>query len=133
MKDIKINIAGREIPMRFRMNQFAEVEEEIGSLGDIQELILKGKKRIRNTVGMIRIMGNAGLKAAGEKADLTDDWLMENMDVYQLNEYQIAVLNCLTKEETSEAEKEENENKDRDLVLEEINRKKDKVNSHTGA
>ena len=133
MKDIKINIAGREIPLRFRMNQFAEVEEEIGSLGDIQELILKGKKRIRNTVGMIRIMGNAGLKAAGEKADLTDDWLMENMDVYQLNEYQIAVLNCLTKEETSEAEKEENENKDRDLVLEEINRKKDKVNSHTGA
>ena len=40
---------------------------------------------------------------------------------------------CLSKESESQAAKEENENKERDLVLEEIQAKKDPVNSHTGA
>ena len=132
MKNITIEIGERKIPLRFRMNQFIEIEEEIGNLSDVKELILEGKDRLRNLVKLIRILGNAGLKNAGEKDDLTDEWLTENMEPYDVKGYQINVLNCLSKETESESVKEENEEKERDLVLEEVQRKKDPVNSHTG-
>ena len=132
MENVGIKIAGREIPMRFRMREFIEVEETVGMPGEVKNLILKGKNRLRNLVTMVRILGNAGLKAAGQEADLTDEWLEENMEPHLLMGYQLAVLACLTKEGESPAAKERNENKERDLVLEEIEEKKDPVNSHTG-
>lgn len=132
MDNISVTIGERKIPLRFRMDQFIEIEEEVGNLGEVKELILNGRKRLRNIVTVIRILGNAGLKAAGEAADLTDEWLREQMDPHAIMAYQIAVIACLTKETESQAVQEENENKERDLVLEEINEKKDPVNSHTG-
>ena len=131
MKGITVPIGGRIIPLKFGMDQFAEIEEEIGYLGDIQDLLLKGKKRVRNLMGVIRILGNAGLKAAGEAEDLTDEGLRENMDPQNIMLYQLAAIACMSKAEESEAVNEENENTERDLVLEEINRKKDPVNLQT--
>lgn len=133
MEKIRIKIGEREIPLRFGMTQFAEIEEEVGYMGDIKELILKGKKRVRNIVGVIRILGNAGLKHEGQAADLTDEWLMENMDPLAIMGYQIAIMACLQRDEESQAVNEENEDKERDVVLEEIQQKKAPVNSHTGA
>ena len=133
MDNIILNIGERKIPLRFRMDQFIEIEEEVGNLGEIRELLLRGKNRARNLISVIRILGNAGLKHAGEAADLTDDWLKDNMDPHALLGYQSSVILCLSKESESQAAKEENENKERDLVLEEIQGKKDPVNSHTGA
>ena len=132
MDGIRVMIGGRDIPLRFKMPEFMAIEEEIGNLGDIRELLLKGKKRGRNMIGVIRIMGNAGLKAEGKEADLTDEWLTENMDPHAMIAYQATVIAALSKEEASEAVKEENENKERDLVMEEIDAKKDPVNLHTG-
>ena len=132
MEGIYINIGERKIPLRFRMNQFEEMEEEIGNLGNTKELFLNGKKRVRNVVTAIRILGNAGLKHDKQNADLTDEWLNENMDPHAIMAYQAAVLACLSKESESQAVKEENERKERDLVLEEIEGKKDPRNSHTG-
>ena len=132
MDNLTINIGKRKIPLRFRMNQFAEMEEEIGNLGNTKELFMTGGKRVRNIVTAIRILGNAGLKHEGQKPDLTDEWLCENMDPHAILAYQVAVIGCLSKESESQAVKEENENKERDLVLEEIEGKKDPVNSHTG-
>ena len=132
MENITLNIGDRKIPLRFKMNQFAEIEEEVGNLGEVRKMILNGKQRIRNLMKVIRILGNAGLKHAGEEDDLTEEWLNENMDPHALMAYQLAVIACLSKESESQAAQEENENKERDLVLEEINEKKDPVNSHTG-
>ena len=128
MDNITIKIGEREIPLRFRMNQFAEIEEEIGSLMEVKEMILKGKRRVRNIVSMMRILGNAGLKHAGQAADLTDEWLMENMDPHSILGYQATLIGCLSKESISEAKTEKDENEERDLVLEEIEAKKDPVN-----
>ena len=125
----KITIGGREIPLRFTMNQFAEVEEEVGFLSELRELIAEKRERVRNVIRMIRIMGNAGLAKAGEKPDLTDEWIGENMKPFQLAVYQQALLACIAEAGQSEAEREENEDKERDLVLEEINRKKKDVSS----
>ncbi len=132
MENITLEIGGRTIPLRFRMNQFIEIEEEVGNLGEIKELLLKGKKRARNIVSIIRILGNAGLKHAEEKADLTDEWLLENMDPHAMLAYQMAVIYCMSAGSESEAVTENNENTERDLVLEEIEAKKGPVNSHTG-
>lgn len=132
MENVKVTIGGREIPLRFKMPEFEKIEEEIGYLGDIKELILRGKKRVRNIIGVIRIMGNAGLKQAGQEADLTIEWLEENMDPHELMTYQLAVIACMEKEGKSQAQEEKNENTERDLVLEEIQAKKDPVNSPTG-
>ena len=133
MNGFHIIIGEKKIPLRFGMDQFMEIEEQVGYLGDIKDLILKGKKRVRNIVSVIRILGNAGLKYEGQTADLTDGWLMENMDPLAIMVYQLAVMACMQRDENSQAVNEENENKERDLVLEEIERKKAPVNSQTGA
>ena len=132
MKGITLTIGDRTIPLYFGMDEFIEIEETIGNLGELRDLILKGRQRLRNMIGAVRILGNAGLKREGKKADLTDKWLKENMDPHALLAYQIAVLACLQRDGESQAVNENNENKERDLVLEEIEQKKDPVNSHTG-
>ena len=129
MDSVIIKIGGREIPLRFRMNQFIQAEQEVGNLGEIEENILNGKDRGQNLVKMIRIMGNAGLKHAGEEDNLTDEWLAEEMLPGLLRAYQMAVLACMTIETSIESKEDESE--ERDLVLEEINKKKEPVNTHT--
>ena len=129
MNNIRIKIGEREIPLRFTMWEFGDIEEAIGNLGDIRKLILEDKKRSRNLVTVLRILGNAGLKAEGKEQDLTDDWLLEEMDPHLLMAYQLTVLACMSRDTESEAAKEENESKERDLVLEEINEKKERVNT----
>lgn len=133
MKNVTIKIGDREIPLAFTMEEFIEIEENIGYMGEVRELLIKGKQRLRNLVSAIRILGNSGLKEAGEKPDLTDEWLKKNMDPHAVMAYQLAVLASMAQDSESEAAKEESENKERDLVLEEIEQKKDPVNSHTGA
>lgn len=129
MNNIRIKIGEREIPLRFTMREFGDIEEQVGNLGEIRKLILEDKKRSRNLVAVLRILGNAGLKAEGKEQDLTDDWLLEEMDPHLLMAYQLAVLACMSRDTESEAAKEENESKERDLVLEEINEKKERVNT----
>ena len=132
MENISVNIGERKIPLKFGMREFVQIEETVGNLGEIRDLILNGKNRLRNMITVIRILGNAGLKRDGEEADLTDEWLYDNMDPHALMAYQMGIIACMSKAEKSEAIKEENEKTERDLVLEEIDAKKDPVNSHTG-
>lgn len=121
MKQAKIEIGGREIPLTFKMPQFADMEEAIGNLSLIEDLLLKGKKRVRNTAIAVRIMGNAGLKEAGGQPDLTDDWVLNQMQPRRIMEYQAAVMAAINAGMSMES----TEEKERDLVLEEIERKKD--------
>ena len=132
MDNITLNIGDKKIPLRFRMNQFIELEEKLGNLGEIRDKITTDRSRLTNLVFVIMVLGNAGLKAEGQEPDLTEEWLRENMEPHALMAYQIAVLGCLSKENESQAAREENEHKERDLVLEELQAKKDPVNSHTG-
>ena len=121
MKQASVEIGGRTIPLTFKMPQFADMEEAIGNLSLIEDLLLKGKKRVRNTAAAIRIMGNAGLKEAEDKADLTDEWVLNNMQPRRIMEYQAAVMAAINAGMSMES----TEEKERDLVLEEIERKKD--------
>ena len=115
-----ITVGGREIPLRYKMPELADMEEAIGTMDNFQELILRGRRRIRNITAAIRIMGNSGLAHSGQTADLTDDWLLDHLETWKLRSYQIAVLGAFTDGWKMET----NEETERDLVLEEIERKK---------
>lgn len=119
-----ITVDGREIPLRYTMPELADMEEAIGTMDNFRDLILHGKRRIRNMVAAIRIMGNSALTHAGQEADLTDEWILDHMAPGSLRTYQIAVLGAFTdgwKMETSE-------DTVRDPTLEEIERKKEPGN-----
>lgn len=120
-----MTIGGREIPLRYTMLELADMEEAIGTMDNFRDLILKGKQRLRNMAAAIRIMGNSGLSHAGETADLTDEWLLNHMDPGKLKSYQITVLGVFTNGFEMETN---NEGGERDLVLEEIERKKEPGN-----
>jgi hypothetical protein len=116
-----IKVGEREIPLRYTMLELADMDEEIGTMDNFRDLILKGKRRIRNMVAAIRIMGNSGLSHVGQPADLTDEWLLDHLDPAQFKAYQIAVLAAFTAGWKMETEEE----RVHDVTLEEIERKKE--------
>ena len=116
-----VEIGGRVIPLKYTMRELADMEEQIGTMDQFRDLILEGRKRLRNMAAAIRSMGNAGLKDAGEEADLTDDGVLDAMDPNKMKAYQIAVLAAFTGGWTMETEEEQ----EHDVVLEEIERKKE--------
>ena len=124
MEKYSVKIAGQEIPLRYTMRELADMEEAIGTMDNFRDLILKGKRRLRNMVTAIRIMGNAALEKEGKNPALTDDWLLDHMDPGQIKSYQIAVLGAFTDGFRMEIENQQG----RDLVLEELERKKEKGN-----
>lgn len=120
-----LTIGGREIPLRYTMLELADMEEAIGTMDNFRDLILQGKKRLRNMAAAIRIMGNSGLEHEGKTADLTEDWLLNNMDPGKLKSYQITVLGVFTNGFEMETN---NEGGERDPLLEEFERKKEPGN-----
>lgn len=124
MAKFTVSIGDREIPLRYTMRELADMEEAIGTMDQFRDLILKGRKRLRNMTAAIRIMGNAALAHEGQPADLTDDWLMDHMDPRRVKTYQIAVLAAFT----GGWEMETASQRERDLTLEEIERKKEPGN-----
>lgn len=124
MDPIKVKLGEKEIPLRFTMEEFAEIEEAVGNLSLIDELLLQGKKRIRNVATAIRIMGNAGLVSQGEKGNLTDKSVMAAMHPRKLVEYQTAAISAINQGMLVES----NEDEVHDLVLEDIERKKENGN-----
>ena len=124
MEIIRVRLGEREIPLKFTMEEFAEIEEAIGNLSLIDEILLKGKQRIRNLATAIRIMGNAGLAGAGEKPDLTDKTVMNLMKPRKLVEYQTAAISAINQGMLVES----NEDEVHDIVLEDIERKKETGN-----
>ena len=124
MEIIRVRLGEREIPLKFTMEEFAEIEEAVGNLSLIDEILLKGKQRIRNLATAIRIMGNAGLAGAGEKPDLTDKTVMNLMKPRKLVEYQTAAISAINQGMLVES----NEDEAHDIGLEDIERKKETGN-----
>jgi len=119
-----VKIENREIPMRCTVRELAEIEEQIDTMDKLNEMILKGRRRLRNIASAIRILGNSGLRAGGGKADLTDDWVLDHMDASKIRTYQTAIMAAVA----DAFHMETNEDTVRDPVLEEIERKKEQGN-----
>lgn len=135
-----ITLKGREIPLIYTVFEMKQIQEEIGPLGDMEH-ILFGKDRRNEEEGgteslfgtpehlgaiakLIRILGNAGLEERGETADLTEKWIMRALKPIRIAEAMTACMTAMNEGMASEYP-EEKKNGPVDVVLEEIEKKKE--------
>ena len=125
----ELTIGKRKIPLVFDMDSWIEIEENVCALSRLNEVVdqhnMQGRKSdmLRSLVAMVRIMGNEGLELDGQSRDLTDEWLKKNIRPGQMLDIKVAVITEIDKGMRLETV-EHKENEERDLVLEEINKKK---------
>jgi len=132
-----ITLKGREIPLIYTVYEMKTAQEEVCPLGDLQYRLLgrntenendmsgfTGAEHLGTVATMIRIMGNAGLEEAGEKADLTDKWIMRALRPTQIIEAINACIMALNEGMASEI-KEEKDEGPVDVTLENMNKKKE--------
>ena len=127
--ELTIKIGGREIPLLYTTCELIDIQEEIGCTGaqlrdDVFGIRLANEddptsivfdcvtqaKKTKNLGKLIRILGNAGLEEHGEKADLTDKWVLRNIKPGLIITYALAawsVINEGNKIEKTKTKEEE--------------------------
>lgn len=120
MKEVEIK--GRVIPLLFNTEAFMLTEQEVCLFKDFINEI-QGKNGTEITIKMVRIMGNIALKEEGKKPVLTDKWLLANVPPMALSDYKRAVVEAIA--EGMNSEHKDSDDGERDLVLEELNKKKE--------
>ncbi len=136
----KIILKGREIPLIYTTYEMKLIQERIGPLAEAIGKVYgaKDEKAVRGNYGqpeqleamakMICILGNAGLEEAGENPDLEEKKILRAIRPNAITIAQLVneILNTLNEGMASEIPQEKT-NGPVDVVLEEINKKKEKV------
>ena len=124
---IRIEIAGREIPLVWNMASWVTVEEEVCPFVEIKDVLFdkakSGRGATKLTVELIRILGNEGLSLKGEEADLTTDWLLKNIRPAKFHELTMRVIDAFAEGMEIKLNKKD-PHAERDMVLEEVQEKK---------
>lgn len=129
----EISIGGRNIPLVFNYDAWAEMEETVCKLANLDEVLNsdnRAKEPAEKTndskarfARLLAVLGNQGLEMDGKERDLTEKWVRKNIRPAQYVELKMAVIR-----EIDDGMRMETETKDpnapRDLVLEEIDKKK---------
>lgn len=135
-----ITLKGREIPLLYTVLEMKTIQEEICPLNDFSFAIMgmnKEDKTDRSGYGspkhldavakLIRILGNAGLEESGETPDLTDRKVLRAMKPGQMTELINACMKAMSEGMESEIPETESESDEPvDVVLEELQKKKEK-------
>lgn len=129
----EINIGGRKIPLVFNYDSWAEMEETVCKLANLDE-VLNSDSRAEELhpktndskarfARLLTVLGNQGLEMDDKERDLTEKWMRKHIHPAQYVELKMAVI-----KEIDGGMRMETETKDphapRDLVLEEIDKKK---------
>lgn len=115
----KITIGSTELPLLFNANAFGDIEENVCMIQELNEK-MNGRERIRTLCKVIAILANNALRKEGKKDDITHEWILDNMHPRRFPELQIAVMEAIGEGMYMETE---NTKEERDLVLEEIEKK----------
>lgn len=121
MNPLTMTAKGRELTMHFDNKAWLAIEEEFGSLEAMYELLDGKDKPLYHTVRMTAVIANAGERKAGRPADITPEWLTENLSPKQLRK-----ANTMAKAAIMEGWKREAEEDDDvpvDVELEAIQKK----------
>lgn len=116
----KIKIGDREVPLLFNLSAMAQMEESIGQLNDFKKLLTSGQ-RVRSLIRMLVIFGNEGLRQTGGKADLTEEMVGTLVHPSRIMEIQSCVMGAISEGLTMETKPDDG--RERDLVLEELEKK----------
>lgn len=135
---VEITLRGRTIPLVYTTFEMKQIQEEIAPLDKFAYMVFGrnpedendtslygGPDHLRAAGALIRILGNAGLEESGEKADLTDKWVLRSLRPSNLAE---AVNKCmLAVNEGNESEIQPKQDEGPvDVTLEKMNKKKEK-------
>ena len=133
-----IQIKGREIPLLYTVYEMKTIQEEIAPISTAISLVtgrnpedkedksrFGGLEHLEAAAKLIRILGNAGLEEAGEQPDLTEKKIMRAIKPADLMLMVSACMDAMNEGMESEIPEKE-QTGPVDVVLEEINKKKEK-------
>jgi hypothetical protein len=134
---ITIKIKDRDIPLVYTVWEMKQIQEEIAPLHEAVMMVCGvnpedekdfskrgGKEQLTALAKMLRIMGNAGLEEAGEEPNLTDKKVLRGLSPSKTADAVNTVMNAIRDGMSSEIPPKE-EDGPVDVVLEELNKKKD--------
>ena len=133
-----ITMKGREVPLVYTTWEMKQIQEELGPLGKAIKLVMgrnpddkedtskyASAEHLGAAAKLIRILGNAGLEEAGEAPDLTDKKVMRAMKPSEISDIINACMDTMAEGMASEIPEKTQEGPV-DVVLEEIEKKKDR-------
>ena len=126
-----LKIGEKEIKLRLNSRAFMHLMEEFGDWQSMMDGLTKEEnfgKRIGNIVAVTAVLAEGA-----KEEEITKDWLGENTEPGDANTMLIAIMAEAARAMHMETEEKENREKDRDLVLEEIERKKGEEASAGGS
>lgn len=125
IKRVSVRIGGREIPLLYSTRAQIAIDDALEMDFDSlrQELNQRRKPNMKVVAVALRIMGNEGLRRAGETPDLTDDWVIDHIIPKDAFAYRVAELTALMKGWYMESDNSDEE--DVDVTLIEIRKKKE--------
>lgn len=121
MNGLTMEARGVTLRMYFDTAAWMELEEEFGSLEKMQEALSSDDRPMHINLKLAAITARCGAKHAGEKPDMTWEWLRDNLTPKQARR-----ANTLAKLAVAEGLKRENmddEDEAVDVVAEEIQKK----------
>ena len=135
---VTINLKGREVPLLFTTMEMKTIQEEIGPI-ERANLIVTGRnpddekdmsrygsvEHLEAAAKMIRILGNAGLEESEEEPNLTDKKVMRALKPGELPEAVRRCMEAMTEGMASEHPDKPEKSGPVDVVLEEIEKKKE--------
>jgi hypothetical protein len=129
MKRHTVTIAKREFNLAFTLNTMIRMQEDQPDF-DFNKLDVI----LRQPKGLVDVLYQLALSGAAledSPLDVSKEWMAEHIPANQksLAEIQMGVVNALTDGMRMETEEEENENREVDVVLEEIKKKDEKTDS----
>ena len=136
-----ITLKEREIPLIYTVYEMKTIQEEIAPLHKAINMIMGNNpensedkeyagsaEHIGAIAKMVKILGNAGLEEAGEKADLTEKAVMRAMKPTDFAKAVNACIHAMNEGMASEVPQEKKNAGPVDVTLEEIEKKKEKEN-----
>ena len=121
MNGLMMEARGVTLRMYFDTAAWMELEEEFGSLEKMQEALSNDERPMHVNLKLAAITARCGAKHAGEKPEMTWEWLRDNLTPKQARR-----ANTLAKLAVAEGLKRENmddEDEAVDVVAEEIQKK----------
>lgn len=135
---VEITLRGRTIPLVYTTFEMKQIQEEIAPLDKFAYMVFGrnpedendtslygGPDHLRAAGALIRILGNAGLEESGEKADLTDKWVLRSLKPATLAEAVNKCMKAVNEGNQSEIQPKQDEGPV-DVTLEKMNKKKEK-------
>ena len=116
---IQLQIGGREFPLKFTLRTLIRMQEDLPDFNDDFNTYITTAKGLMNTIYYLAMSGAA---LEDKELDVSLDWMAERIPASgkKLQEIQRAIVDTLVEGNRMETEEEENQDREVDVVLEEI-------------